>query len=168
MDQLREVSGVHLVLLGQGTQRTALEKQVVSANLSARVHFMPSVPLTTVSEYAADADLMVVSLKDDPLYRITVPSKTQAAFAQSRPVLCSAPGDVAVLVKRAGAGWTAEPDSPESIADAIRAAVEAGTKERESRGRRGRAFYVERMSRNVGSEQLSQGLCRAVRANSFC
>lgn len=156
-------SDTHLVLLGDGTQRAALREQAARMDVSDRVHFLSSVPIGEIPRLTADADFSVVSLKDDPLFRMTLPSKLQAALAQAKPVICSVPGDGATLVESAGAGWVATPDNPLSISKAIRQATVAGSAEIMARGRAGRRYYEEHMSRQVGSARLAEILERVAR-----
>lgn len=114
----------------------------------------------------ADADVSVVSLADRPLFRVTMPSKLQAALAMGSPVIASCAGDVADVVQRSGAGWVAKPEDPASIADAVRAAAYAGPDHRSESGGQGARFYQERMSRRVGSALLADVLDAAVEDRS--
>jgi lipopolysaccharide/colanic/teichoic acid biosynthesis glycosyltransferase len=87
-----------------------------------------------------------VHLKDDPLFAITIPSKTQAYLAAGRPILMAVRGDAADLVARAGAGVFAEPGNPESIAQAVRRLVQMPAAERARMGRAGREFYQRELA----------------------
>ena len=111
------------------------------------VHFVDPVPVTDVSEMVADADVSVFSLADEPLFHITMPSKTQAALAQGKAVICSAPGETSEVIRAAGAGWPAAPANAESIAQAIREARLSGPEETARRGEAGRIYYMANMSR---------------------
>ena len=52
----------------------------------------------------SEVDGLLVHLRDDPLFSITVPSKTQAYLAIGRPILMGVRGNAADLVKAAQAG----------------------------------------------------------------
>lgn len=164
MATLADLPDTHLVLLGTGSERASLEKRVREARL-ATVHFVDPVPVTEVSSMVADADVSVLSLADEALFRITVPSKTQASLAQGKPIITSAPGETSDLIKSAGAGWVARPTDPGSIAGAIRAARDAGRDEARRRGSAGRAFYQQNMSQAVGSSRLSSIVRDAIRGS---
>jgi glycosyltransferase involved in cell wall biosynthesis len=161
MGRLADLKGAHLVLLGRGTQRESLRAQASSVGVSAHVHFLDAVPAAQVPALVADADVSVVSLADRPLFEITMPSKVQACLAMASPVIVSCAGDVAEVVQEAGAGWVARPEDPASIAEAIRAAYAAGSDERGRRGLNGLRYYVENMSRGIGSRRLAEVLSTA-------
>lgn len=153
MARLRDLPDTYLVLVGSGSERARLEDQVRRESLDT-VRFVDPVPAAEVSEFIADADVAVLSLADVPLFHITLPSKTQAALAQGKAIISSAPGETTDVVRRAGAGWVATPGDPDSIAGAIRAAREAGRAEADRRGASGRDYYRRNMSKSVGSEAL--------------
>lgn len=160
MDRLREEPDIHLVFIGAGSQRDQLRRDAGTLGLRT-VHFHDQVPVDTVSAYVADADVSVISLAEQPLFHITMPSKTAAALAQGRAVICSAPGETSETVRRAGAGWSARPEDADSIAAAILAARDAGPAERQARGQSGRDFYLEHMSKKVGARKIGEVLTLA-------
>jgi len=143
------------VLVGSGSHQGALRARARDLNLES-VHFHPQVPIDEVSEVVADADASILSLTDTPLFHITMPSKTQAALAQGKAIISSAPGETSQEIRRANAGWIATPDDPVSIADAILAARAASPEERRKRGENGRAYYATKMSRDVGAAKLAE------------
>ncbi len=158
---LPDLPQVHLVLLGSGTQREALAQRAADLGIGAQVHRMDPVPPAAVPGHVADADVSIVSLADRRLFEITMPSKVQATLAMGSAIIASCAGDVADVVRAAGAGWVARPEDPSSIADALRAAVAAGPAERAERGRRGQRHYAEHMSRAIGSARLAAVLREA-------
>lgn len=65
-------------------------------------------------------DALLVILRDDPLFRITIPSKVYEYMAAGKPVLCSVEGDCADLVAEARCGLVVRPGNGPSLAAAIR------------------------------------------------
>jgi glycosyltransferase involved in cell wall biosynthesis len=96
------------------------------------------------------ADALLVHLKDDPLFAITVPSKTQAYFYVGRPVIMAVRGDGAELVRRSGAGVVCEPGDGQSIAAAVADLARRPSEELRAMGARGRAFYDAELSLRRG------------------
>ena len=120
------------------------------------VHFVPSVPYGDLSRFLADADALAISLVDDALFEITMPSKVQASLAQAKPIVASVSGETRHVLKSAGSGWLAEPERVDTIVDAIRDSWRQGRDERVRRGKAGRRYYEQHMSRRVGSEAFAQ------------
>ena len=82
--------------------------------------FLPRQPVEAIGAILSRADVLLVHLKDDPLFRITIPSKTQAYLAVGRPVLMAVAGDAADLVVRSGGGIACPPENPAALAAAVR------------------------------------------------
>lgn len=137
------------VLVGSGVELDSLKREAADRKL-ANVVFIPRVPMSEVGAILAAADALLVHLKNDPLFAITIPSKTQAYLAIGRPVLMAVPGDAAALVQNAGCGVSAEAENPESIAAAAIALAEMPVDERLMMGKRSRDYYWKHLSLSVG------------------
>jgi glycosyltransferase involved in cell wall biosynthesis len=144
---------VRFLLVGGGTERDRLEQRARSLRLS-NVSFVSWQPLEAMRPVFEQADALLVHLKDDPLFRITIPSKTQAYLAAGRPIVMAVRGDAADLVARAGAGILARPEDPDSIAAAIGNLAALSPAEREQMGRNGRAFYDKELAIGVAVESF--------------
>jgi glycosyltransferase involved in cell wall biosynthesis len=127
------------------------------------VLFIPQQPMSEIGAIMALADVLLVHLKDDPLFRITVPSKIQAYMAVGRPVLVGVRGDAADLVVNAEAGLPCIPESAESIAEGVRRFLKMSQQELEMMGENGRKFYQKRLSLKVGTKQIAKVLESAIK-----
>lgn len=146
---------VHLALVGWGVQRESLQ-DLASSVAPERVHFVDRLPPAGVRRIQNAADLCVVSLKDDPLFRITVPSKLQALLASGLPILGIVAGDAAAIIEASGAGFVATPGDPASARDAIRRAMAMGPEALRTLGERGRTYYANEMSSDRRSELITR------------
>jgi colanic acid biosynthesis glycosyl transferase WcaI len=114
--QLRD-SRVRWIMLGGGVEVDALKAEAAKRNLN-NVVFLPAVPMAEVGSYFYEADALLVHLRKDPLFEITIPSKTQAYMSAAKPLLMAVNGDAADLVRLSQGGIVAESDSPEALANA--------------------------------------------------
>lgn len=158
------VPHAHFVFVGGGVDAKRLERRAAGMRLP-NVEFRGRKSLADTQAILHTADALLVHLKDDPLFAITIPSKTQAYLAAGRPILMAVRGDAADLIARAGAGITAEPGNPESIADAVREMVEMSAGERDRMGRAGCSFYQRELVIDRAVEKLDAvfheaALCR--------
>jgi glycosyltransferase involved in cell wall biosynthesis len=144
---------VSFIFLGGGVELETLKRRV-ERDQSANVVFIPAVPMHDVGAYLQSADALLVHLKKDPLFEITIPSKTQAYMAIGKPILMAVGGDAAELVLRAGGGVVAESENAASIADAAAALAEADITERKAMGDRGRKFYFENLALDIGARSF--------------
>jgi lipopolysaccharide/colanic/teichoic acid biosynthesis glycosyltransferase len=150
---LRTAPTAEFVFVGGGVDRSRLESMAKEMQLD-NVMFLPRQPMRAMSSILAGADALLVHLKDDPLFRITIPSKTQAYLAAGKPILMGVRGDAADLVKRSQSGVLCEPGNPQSIADAVKELVDLGPERLAAMGRNGRAFYDRELSVSIGVEKF--------------
>lgn len=141
------------VFLGGGIDVGRLAKLALSKQLS-NVTFLPAVPMSKVGAYLGHADALLVHLRQDPLFAITIPSKTQAYMAAGKPVLMGVAGDAAQLVERSGGGVSFMPGNPQAMADAIERLMTLSPEELGRMGERGRAFYRTELCLMTGVERF--------------
>lgn len=143
------------VFLGGGVEVRRLQQLAADESLS-NVTFLPPVPMTEVGNYLNAADALLVHLKKDPLFTITIPSKTQAYMAVGKPILMAVDGDAADLVRDSGCGQIAESENPQAIADAALSLMQASSDERNAMAINSRRFYQEKLSLSVGAGRFGQ------------
>ena len=151
-------AGCHLVLIGDGVAKAGL---VARAGGSAAIHFLDPVPRQDMAELMAASDAQLVSLADQPLFAVTMPSKVQSILAAGLPLLVSARGDCAEVVRSAEAGLTVTPGDRQGLREAVLTLAAMTEAERGEMGVRGRRWYDQHMARAVGSQALRRLLVRA-------
>ncbi len=144
---------VQFVFVGGGVEVATLKGEAAALGLD-NVRFLPVRPASEVGPLFAAADVLLVHLRDDPLFAITIPSKTQAYLASGRPILMAVRGDAADLVRNADAGVYVEPENPDAIAAAICEMAGLPSGELTAVGERGRAFYQEHLTLASGADRF--------------
>ncbi|MEQ4302985.1 glycosyltransferase family 4 protein [Plantactinospora sp. B6F1] len=151
---------VDLVFVGSGTEEPQARR--LADELGAgNVRFLGRQPPDRMAELYAAADYQLITLRDLPGLRGTVPSKLQAALACGVPVIVSANGDAARLVTAAGVGLACPAEDWAALADRFAMAAATGDDEVAAIGRRARQVYLERMSLRVGVDQIEDMLLKA-------
>jgi colanic acid biosynthesis glycosyl transferase WcaI len=142
---------VHFLMIGGGVDVPRLKELVATLD---NVTFLGRVEPSQMPPIYALSDVLLVHLKDDPLFSITVPSKIQAYMFAGKPILNGVRGDAACLVADAKCGVNFEPENTDSLASAIEAIMALPPHVLMELGLSGRAFYERQMSYKVGSERL--------------
>jgi colanic acid biosynthesis glycosyl transferase WcaI len=148
---------IQFVFVGAGIEVENLKQKAKDLGLD-NVLFIPQQPMSEIGAILNLADILLVHLKDDPLFRITVPSKIQAYLAVGRPILVGVRGDAADLVIKAKAGLTCIPEDANSIADGVRNFMNMSARELDTMGENGTIFYKQNLSLEVGTMHLAQVL----------
>ncbi|KFF43311.1 glycosyltransferase [Pseudomonas sp. BRG-100] len=142
------------VFLGGGVEVERLEQRAGDEGLN-NVVFLPAVSMAQVGNYLSNADALLVHLKKDPLFAITIPSKTQAYMAVGKPLLMGVDGDAADLVTQSGCGYVVESQNPNSLVDAVDKLMDATPAERTALSQKGRDFYRANLSLRKGVESFA-------------
>lgn len=152
---------VQFVFVGGGIDVDRL-KGVSRERRLGNVLFLPRRPISEIGEILNLADVLLVHLKDAPLFRITIPSKIQAYLAVGRPILAGVRGDAAELVRLAGAGVDFQPENPESLSEAVEKLYRMPRARLEEMGNNGRRYYREKLSLSEGISRFEEVFQAAV------
>jgi glycosyltransferase involved in cell wall biosynthesis len=155
--RLLKVKGIlaKMIFVGTGLEVEDLKTKAAALELN-NVMFFPSVSMSEIGTYLNNSDALLVHLKSDKLFEITIPSKTQAYMLVGKPILMAVQGNAAELISMAACGVLAEPENPTAIADAVEFLARMSPFEREEMGRRGYSFYSQNLSLQAGSEKFKK------------
>lgn len=123
-------SDIHFMFVGEGARRKDLMEMAAWLDLR-NVSFIGAVPSEAAIEYLALADAIVIPLRNTQIFEGALPSKIFEAAAMERPILLSAGGISADLVRGYQAGLVVEPEDAEALAAAA-LRLRSDTKLRES------------------------------------
>lgn len=166
--QLRDLPDVQFVLVGSGTDHAAIRRDAAAERLG-NVRVLDRQPETAMPDLYSLADALLVHLKADPLFELTIPSKTQCYLASGRPILMACSGDAADIVRDAGAGLVVRPSDPDDLANAVRRLRALSEETRAAMGRAGADYFFRHFAidrRLDGFERVFQSVVtgRDVRA----
>jgi colanic acid biosynthesis glycosyl transferase WcaI len=163
LDAVLDVAGLlrdrypdmQFVLIGGGVEVQRLKEEKNRLNLS-NVIFIPRQPFNKIGSFLSMADVLLVHLKDDPLFRMTIPSKTQSYMAAGKPVLMAVKGDASDLINMAGNGITCEPENVDDIARCVIELYNMPRADLKEMGLNGRRYYEKNLSFEIGVEKFDR------------
>jgi len=151
---LGDLPDVLFAVFGDGMERELLTQKAATRGLN-NIRFYGHRPAVEMPGIYALAEVLLIHLKDDPLFRITIPHKTFVYMAVAKPVLAAVEGDVADIISKAGAGITCPPSQPSLLAKAVRRLRATSPEARAQMGRRGRAAAKTTFERKTLVAQVS-------------
>lgn len=155
---LRDHPNIHWIILGEGRMRSWVVEQIRQRRLERTVHWLGSKPPEAMPEYFAKADVLLATLRREPIFAYTIPSKIQSYLACGKPVIAALEGEGARIIRDAGAGWVVPPEDPKSLAHAVLAASRLSTKDFETMGSRAEEFFLKSFERNMLLSRLESVL----------
>jgi len=115
---LRYREDVICVFAGGGTQSEWVRKKLEIAHL-AHVYWLGWLEFDEIPDLWAVAALTVVALRDEPLYRGTIPAKYFEAMASGVPIVAAVQGVAAALLLDSGAGIVTRQGDAADLHEAI-------------------------------------------------
>ena len=138
---------LHLLLVGDGMSRAALETKVKELHAEDAVTFYGSVPATDIPKFTALADALIVCLSDSPDLGLTVPAKVASYMAAGKPVLASMDGAGNAAVAAAG-GLSSPACDAAALADNLLALTLMDTAQRAAMGQSAKEYYLAHYRRS--------------------
>jgi len=151
---LKDRRDLHWVILGDGRRRAWVEDQVRARGLSGTVHLLGRYPPEAMPRFFALADALLVTLKKEPIFALTIPAKVQSYLASGKPVIASLDGEGARVVQEAGAGLTGPAGDPAALADNVLAMYHLSKSQRRAMGLRGRGYFEKHFEREMLLDRL--------------
>jgi glycosyltransferase involved in cell wall biosynthesis len=148
----RRKNDAELILIGDGIERAALEASAKQRGL-ANVRFVGRVPQSEIGRWFAAADALLLHIAGDPLFEITIPSKTQYYLACGRPLIAGIGGEAAGILAASGAAIVVPPEDAEALANAFERMAAKSAAERDAMGDAGRSFYRAALSFESGIDK---------------
>jgi glycosyltransferase involved in cell wall biosynthesis len=115
LEALAAVDGVALLIAGEGDERPALERDIAELGLGGRVRLLGAQPRARVLELFAAADASILSSSWE-----NFPHTVVEALAAGTPVLATATGGVAEVVRDGENGLLVPVGDAPALAEAIR------------------------------------------------
>jgi glycosyltransferase involved in cell wall biosynthesis len=133
---------IRFFLVGSGSLSGWLAEEVARRGLT-NVKLPGRFPPEAMTSIYSAASALLVSLRDEPIFALTIPSKVQGYLAAGRPIIASLNGEGARVVVEAKAGTACPAGDGEALADAVIHICDLDDDARREMGENGRR-YAER------------------------
>jgi colanic acid biosynthesis glycosyl transferase WcaI len=110
---------VEFLLAGEGIDKARVLQLARTRGLE-NVRFLDGMPRERVNGVLLACDALLLILRNDPLFEITIPSKLYEYMAAGKPLLCSVAGEAAALVSATGCGLLVAPSDGAALAQGVR------------------------------------------------
>lgn len=152
--ELRDIKSIKFVFIGDGRARAHLVNRVQENAITNTVFFPGRFPLEYMPYFMSKADVLLVSLKDEPIFNLTVPSKVQFYMAQGKPILAMLNGDGYDLVTEAQCGISVPANNKTAFMAAITKLSKMNSDELKTLGANGKLYYQNNFTKEQRIEQL--------------
>lgn len=112
----KEYKEIKWVIVGDGRKLEWVREYVKEHRLEETVYTLGRFPAETMPWFFNQADVMLVTLSDDPLFKLYAPAKISSYMAAGKPIVAVLNGEGAEVIRDAGCGWTLAAGDAEGFA----------------------------------------------------
>jgi len=164
-ERLRGYADIHWIVLGDGRMRNWVQDEVKRLRLEESVHLLGKYPMEEIPRFLWHADALLVTLRSDSVFALTIPGKLQSYLACGRPIVGALDGESARIIRESGAGVAVPAGDATALADAVLDLYQRPEAERIELGVRGEQYCASHFSRGSLLDQLEALMREACRAN---
>ncbi len=161
-ERLKDDTRIRWVIVGDGRKSDWLQAEVARRGLDKQVLMPGRFAVERMPFFYAHADALLVSLKRDPVFSMTIPGKVQSYLMAGIPLLGMLDGEGAAVIRDSQAGLTCEAGDGAGLAKAVLALAAMPTAERKQMGLNGREYAQQEFGRTQLMDRLEALLAEAV------
>ena len=134
---LKDHPKIRWVVIGDGRASGWVKSEINKRGLGERVFMLGRFPVERMPSFYKGADALLVSLRNEPIFSMTIPGKLQSYLAAGIPVLAMMNGEGAEIVRSSGAGLACPAGDGAALANAVVKLSQMTNKERLAMGAKG-------------------------------
>jgi colanic acid biosynthesis glycosyl transferase WcaI len=145
---IKNHADIHWVIVGDGRMFSWVQEQIKIRQLSQTVHLLGRHPVEAMPSFFSRADVMLVTLRKEPIFALTVPAKVQAYMASAQPIIAALDGEGARIIEEAGAGLVCPSENAEMLAETVLKVYHMDQLQRKKMAMNGRKYFEENFEPN--------------------
>jgi glycosyltransferase involved in cell wall biosynthesis len=148
-NRLRHRDDIRFLIVGDGRAAADARAAVDERGLGERMIFLGKHPIERMPSFFRAAGALLVSLKSEPIFSLTIPGKVQPYLATGIPLIGMLDGEGARVIDEAGAGFTCPAGDGEALARVVSRMADLDESDRDRIGLRGREYGRREFDRDM-------------------
>jgi glycosyltransferase involved in cell wall biosynthesis len=161
-ERLKDIASIRWIIVGDGRKSDWLRSEVARRGLDEQVLLPGRFQVERMPSFYAHADALLVSLKRDPVFSMTIPGKVQSYLMAGIPLLGILDGEGAAVIREANAGFTCDAGDSAALAQAVLTLAAMLPEKRKQMGLNGRKYAQQEFGRGQSMDRLEDLLAEAV------
>lgn len=157
-ERLKDDPRVRWLIVGDGRRAEWVRKEVERRGLAHRMLMLGRFPVERMPSFYRHADALLVSLKPDPIFSMTIPGKVQSYLAAGVPIIAMLDGEGARVIEQGGAGIVCPAGDSTGLASAVSRLAAMPANERAQMSRNGLHLSAAEFDRTMLIDRLERWL----------
>jgi len=155
-EALRDRPDIRWAIVGDGRAAESVREEINRRQLHHQVKLLGRFSMERMPSFFRAADALLVTLKADPIFSMTIPGKVQSYLAAGMPLVAMLDGEGANVIKAAGAGMVSPAGNGQALAANVRLLADMSAAERAAMGARAQACCAKDFDRSALISSLEQ------------
>ena len=146
---LKNDKEIKFILVGDGRKKAWVDDFIHKKQLQDTVFTLGRFPIESMPAFFRKANVMLLSLKDNDIFSLTVPAKLQTYMAASKPVVAMINGEARNLIAESDCGLSCPAGDSDRLATNIRLLKSKTLAELDLLGKNGYAYYQKNFTKDT-------------------
>lgn len=155
-DITKHIQEIKWIIVGDGRKKSWVEGEIIRLGLQKTVFLLGRYPVSEMPSFFVHADIMLLTLKDEDIFSMTIPSKVQSYMAFGKPIAGMLNGIGAEVIQDADCGYVAMAGDYKSLARNIILSYNLESNILQEKGMNGKHFYNHNFSKRIIIDNLMQ------------
>ena len=132
---------IQFIILGDGRMKESLEQFIKEHDLHKTIHLLGRFPIEAMKTFFDRADALLITLKDEVVFNLTVPAKLQAYMCTKKPILGMLNGEGSKIIQDSDCGFVTNAGNHEEFSKIILKMSELSKDKRDRLGNNGFNYF---------------------------
>jgi colanic acid biosynthesis glycosyl transferase WcaI len=155
-EALRNRLDIRWLIVGDGRAAEWVRSEIARRSLGATVKLLGRHPVERMPSFFQGAGALLVTLKRDPVFAMTIPGKLQTYLATGLPIVAMLDGEGARVLEESGAGLVCAAGDSAALAERVVALASLTPAARAAMGARGPVYAAREFDRERLVTQLEE------------
>jgi glycosyltransferase involved in cell wall biosynthesis len=150
----KQYSDIKWVIVGDGRRKTWVESEINRLDLKSTFFLLGRHQMNEIPSFFVHADVMLLSLKDEGVFTLTIPSKIQSYMAFGKPIIGMLNGVGYDLINKANCGYVGMAGDSIVLAENVIKAYKEESNVLSNMGVSGIKYYNQNFSKKMVIDKL--------------
>lgn len=150
----KEFQDIKWVVVGDGRKKAWVESEIIRLGLQETFFLLGRYPMEEIPSFFVHADAMLLSLKNEYIFSLTIPSKVQSYMAFGKPIIGMLDGIGAAVIAKAACGYVSGAGDYRYLAQNVIKAYRQELDILLNMGVNGKKYYDSNFSKKIVVDRL--------------
>lgn len=153
---LKNHKEIKIIIVGDGRKMSFVQNFIETNQLQDTVFTVGRFPVESMATFFSKTNALLVSLKNDEIFNLTVPAKLQAYMSAGKPIIAMLNGEGANIVEEVNCGLTLPAGNSQKLAEKILEMSKYNPENLKELGNNGKLFFEKNFRLSVCIDNLER------------